>query len=199
MTGIRDLRGRHRATCAAARTSSALMFVKAGWGLAGGVLLLLTHLRTAHLPGGRQHRGRHRRALRRARHRRRPRADGAALDARSVADDDAAGDRAGVLHGRRVLRRARRRAGTLPLAALCVLLRALRRIDPLGVQHRAAADGGARSSSADASSPPSSRSSRSPRRSRATSRRTRSTGWHGRRGRCRSRSVSASPCPACCG
>ena len=29
-------------TCGGARTSSALMFVKAGWGLAGGVLLLLT-------------------------------------------------------------------------------------------------------------------------------------------------------------
>ena len=63
-------------------------------------------LRPARLSAGRRIGGGHRRALRRARHRRRARTDRAALDPRAAAAASAPVDRAGLLHRRRLLRRA---------------------------------------------------------------------------------------------
>ena len=96
------------------------MFVKAGWGLAGGVLLLLTIFGQRVFPVG-AHGGGHRRAVRRARHRRRlgPIALRWILGQKPQTLRRAIGP--GVLHGRRVLHRALGGAPTLPLAALCVL------------------------------------------------------------------------------
>ena len=121
---------------------AALMFVKAGWGLAGGVLLLLTIFgqRVFPLAGGSAA------------------GIGVLYGARGI------GAGLGPIALRWILgqqpRRLRRAIGpayfmvgvfyvalawapTLWVAALCVLLRAFRRVDPLGVQHGAAADGGA--------------------------------------------------------
>ena len=114
----RRSRRRDCATSASDSHVAALMFVKAGWGLAGGVLLLLTIFGQRVFPLGGGIGGRHRRALRRARRRRRARADRAALDHRTAAAAAAPGDRAGVLHGRRVLRRARRRADAVARGAV---------------------------------------------------------------------------------
>ena len=121
------------------------MFVKAGWGLAGGVLLLLTIFGQRVFPvGGSTAAGigvlYGARGIGAALG-----PDRAALDSRTDAAHAPTSDRPGVLHGRRVLRGAGAGARRCRSRPLCVLLRALRRIDPVGVQHRAAADGSARS------------------------------------------------------
>ena len=118
------------------------MFVKAGWGLAGGVLLLLTIFgqRVFPLAGG----------------------SAAGIGVLYAARGVGAG--LGPIALRWIIgqqpQRLRRAIGpayfmvgvfyvalawapTLWVAALCVLLRALRRVDSLGVQHGAAADGSA--------------------------------------------------------
>ena len=123
---------------------AALMFVKAGWGLAGGVLLLLTIFGQQVFPvGGSTAAG-----------------IGVLYGARGIGA--ALGPialRWLVGHEARALRStigpsyfmiglfyvALAWAPNLPLAAACVLLRALRRVGAVGVQHGAAADGGARS------------------------------------------------------
>ena len=70
LTGIPDLLEGLRYVRQHAHVA-ALMFVKAGWGLAGGVLLLLTIFGQRVFPVGGEHGRRHRRAVRRARRRRR--------------------------------------------------------------------------------------------------------------------------------
>ena len=100
-------------------------------------------LRPARVSGRRQHGRRHRRALRRARHRRRRSARSRCAGSSGRSRPRCAGPSA-----RRTSSSAcstwrspaRRRCR---IAALCVLLRALRRLDPVGVQHGAAADGSA--------------------------------------------------------
>ena len=121
---------------------AALMFVKAGWGLAGGILLLLTIFGQRVFPV----RGSTAAGI------------GVLYGARGIgaalgpillrwilgqqADYAAADHRPGVLHHRRLLRRAIGRAravhggGVRPAGAF-------RRLDSLGVQHRAPADGSA--------------------------------------------------------
>ena len=92
---------------------AALMFVKCGWGLAGGVLLLLTVFGQRVFPVARQHRRGHRLSLRRARHRRRPRSNHAAVDAWANAGRAPPHAGSGVFHGRRVLH------GRSPLRRRC--------------------------------------------------------------------------------
>ena len=130
------------ATSAASSHVAALMLVKAGWGLAGGILLLLTIFGQRVFPvGGSTAAG-----------------IGVLYGARGV------GAALGPIMLRWILGQKpatlRRTIGPayfvigvfyvalsvapgLLTAAACVLLRALRRLDPVGVQHRAAADGGA--------------------------------------------------------
>ena len=100
---------------------AALMFVKAGLGARRRRAAAADDLRPARLSGRRGRGGRHRRPLRRARHRRRPRTDRAALDPRPEAAPPAPGDRPGLLHGRRLLHRARAARRRSAVAALCVL------------------------------------------------------------------------------
>src|ERR1044072_2901097 len=105
MTGIPDLLEGVRYVRQRSHVA-ALMFVKAGWGLAGGVLLLLTVLGQRVFPLGEGSAGglgaRHRRPRRRTRRRRGTRPDYAAMDPRPGSRPPAPRDRAGVLHGRPV-------------------------------------------------------------------------------------------------
>ena len=100
---------------------AALMFVKAGWGLAGGVLLLLTIFGQRVFPLARRIGGRHRRALRRARRRRRARTDRAALDRRPAAAARCAGPSGPAYFMVGVFYIALAAAPSLWIAALCVL------------------------------------------------------------------------------
>ena len=112
--------------------------MKAGWGLAGGVLLLLTIFGQRVFPIGGSDR-------RRASACSTARAASARRSVRSRCAGFSDSSRARLrrtigpayLHGRRVLHRARRARRRSRVAALCVLLRAFRRIDPVGVQHGA--------------------------------------------------------------
>ena len=116
--------------------------------------------RPAGVSGRRQHGGGHRRALRRARHRRGTGADRAALDCSVRRRGAAADHRAGVLHRRRLLRRARLRADAAgsPRCAFCSRISAGRFS---GCSARCCCRWRCRTAFAAASSPPSSRSSRS--------------------------------------
>ena len=117
---------------------AAMMLVKAGWGLAGGVLLLLTIFGQRIFPvGGRRAAGIG--MLRGARRRRGARSDGVALVSAQQPSSFARAIGPGYFIVGGILHRARRGADAAAGGAVRAL-RAFRRQHRLGVQHGAAAD-----------------------------------------------------------
>ena len=187
MTGVPDLLEGLRYVRARSHVA-ALMFVKAGWGLAGGVLLLLTIFGQRIFPVGTTSAGGIGILY------------GARGSARASVRSRCAGfsvrtpktlrrtHRAGVLHRRRFLRAAGGRAVAAAGRALRPV-RAFRRVDPVGIQHRPAADGSAGPISRPGVCGRARARHARPRRSRATSPPSRSTAADGRPGRWRLRSA----------